>query len=83
MSVGRYIKTIADSLQTSSCIQLIGNNKLIIYGNAVEALNNSKLHESIETITFFYVHYIILTGFSICDKLKKFKKLRHLTFKYN
>ena len=62
---------------------MVDETKIMIYGNAFEALCNPRLQATVENITFFYQHYLILTGFSVCDKLKKFKNLKHLTFRYN
>jgi hypothetical protein len=83
MTVAKYEKTIKENKVTTSCLQIVGETKLMMYGNAFEALTNPRLQATVENITFFYQHYLLLTGFSICDKLKKFCKLKHLTFRYN
>ena len=83
MTVAKYEKTIKENKVNTSCLQMVDETKLMIYGNAIEALSNPRLQATVENITFFYQHYLLLTGFSVCDKLKKFHKLKHLTFRYN
>ena len=83
MTVAKYEKTIKENKVNTSCLQMVDETKLMIYGNAIEALSNPRLQATVESITFFYQHYLLLTGFSVCDKLKKFHKLKHLTFRYN
>ena len=83
MTVAKYDKTIKENKVNTGCIQMVDETKIMIYGNAFEALSNPRLQATVENITFFYQHYLILTGFSVCDKLKKFQNLKHLTFRYN
>jgi len=83
MTVAKYENTIKENKVNTGCLQMVDETKLMIYGNAFEALSNPRLQATVENITFFYQHYLLLTGFSVCDKLKKFHKLKHLTFRYN
>mmetsp|Transcript_22631 Transcript_22631/g.20109 ORF Transcript_22631/g.20109 Transcript_22631/m.20109 type:complete len:90 (+) Transcript_22631:1157-1426(+) len=56
---------------------------LFIYGNAVEVLEKSEFQKNVEEITFQYMRFNTIVGSSNMKKLKKFERLRKLSFMDN
>ena len=63
--------------------EIEGNTMLFIYGNAIEVLEKSNFQKEVEEITFQYMRFNTIVGGSNMKKLKKFDKLRKLTFMDN
>lgn len=60
------------------------NNRLNIYGNALEVLNEYKeFFDGIDTILFQYFNFDLVTDVKIFNKLKTFKNLKNLIFSDN
>ena len=76
-----------DSKQ-ESCVQsghaeIEGSTMLFIYGNAIEVLEKPEFQKNVEEITFQYMRFNTIVGSSNMKKLKKFERLRKLTFMDN
>jgi leucine-rich repeat-containing protein 49 len=76
-----------DSKQ-ESCVQsghaeIEGVSMLFIYGNAIEVLEKAEFQKSVEEITFQYMRFNTIVGSTNMKKLRKFEKLRKLTFMDN
>ena len=56
---------------------------LFIYGNAIEVLDKAEFQKSVEEITFQYMRFNIIVGSPNMKKLRRFEKLRKLTFMDN
>mmetsp|Transcript_40043 Transcript_40043/g.39648 ORF Transcript_40043/g.39648 Transcript_40043/m.39648 type:complete len:179 (+) Transcript_40043:1161-1697(+) len=56
---------------------------LFIYGNAIEVLEKPEFQKNVEEITFQYMRFNTIVGSSNMKKLKKFERLRKLTFMDN
>jgi hypothetical protein len=56
---------------------------LFIYGNAIEVLEKAEFQKTVEEITFQYMRFNTIVGSTNMKKLRKFEKLRKLTFSHN
>ena len=71
-----------------SCVQsghaeIEGTSMLFIYGEAVEVLDKSEFQKPVEEIMFQYMSFNDIVGSMNMKKLRKFEKLRKLTFSHN
>jgi len=73
----------SDCLVQSGHAEIEGDNKLFIYGNALEVLNNPEFQKTVEQISFQYVRFDNIIGVSNISKLKRFQKLKSLFFQDN
>lgn len=72
-----------DSCVQSGHAEIEGVTMLFIYGNAIEVLEKAEFQKSVEEITFQYMRFNTIVGSSNMKKLRKFEKLRKLTFSDN
>lgn len=56
---------------------------LFIYGNAIEVLEKSEFQKTVEEITFQYKSFNTIVSSTNMKNLRKFEKLRKLTFIHN
>lgn len=70
-------------LVQSGHAEIEGDNKLFIYGNALEVLNNPDFQKTVEQISFQYVRFDNVISPSNIGKLKRFSKLKSLFFQDN
>ena len=73
----------SECLVQSGHAEIEGDNKLFIYGNALEVLNNLDFQKTVEQISFQYVRFDNIIGPSNISKLKRFQKLKSLFFQDN
>lgn len=73
----------SECLVQSGHAEIEGDNKLFIYGNALEVLNNPDFQKTVEQISFQYVRFDNIISPSSIAKLKRFQKLRSLFFQDN
>jgi len=73
----------SECLVQSGHAEIEGDNKLFIYGNALEVLNNLDFQKTVEQISFQYVRFDNIIGPSNIAKLKRFQKLKSLFFQDN
>lgn len=73
----------SECLVQSGHAEIEGDNKLFIYGNALEVLNNPDFQKTVEQISFQYVRFDNIIGPSNINKLKRFTKLKSLFFQDN
>lgn len=73
----------SECLVQSGHAEIEGDNKLFIYGNALEVLNNPDFQKTVEQISFQYVRFDNIIGPSNINKLKRFLKLKSLFFQDN
>ena len=73
----------SECLVQSGHAEIEGDNKLFIYGNALEVLNNPDFQKTVEQISFQYVRFDNIIGPSNISKLKRFLKLKSLFFQDN
>ena len=62
----------SECLVQSGHAEIEGDNKLFIYGNALEVLNNLDFQKTVEQISFQYVRFDNIIGPSNIAKLKRF-----------
>mmetsp|Transcript_13001 Transcript_13001/g.14961 ORF Transcript_13001/g.14961 Transcript_13001/m.14961 type:complete len:127 (+) Transcript_13001:1135-1515(+) len=72
-----------DSCVQSGHAEIEGISMLFIYGNAIEVLEKVEFQKTVEEITFQYMRYNTIVGSNNMKKLRKFEKLRKLTFSHN
>lgn len=72
-----------DSCVQSGHAEIEGISMLFIYGNAIEVLEKAEFQKTVEEITFQYMRYNTIVGSLNMKKLRKFEKLRKLTFSHN
>lgn len=80
---GYHSKRLKDSKIVSGHAELEGSNKLNIYGNALEVLEQTEFYENISVIHFEYFNIDMITNRKIIEKLKKFAKISKLIFSNN
>jgi len=80
---GYHSKRLKDSKIVSGHAELEGSNKLNIYGNALEVLDQTEFYENISIIDFEYFNIDMITNRKIVEKLKKFGKISKLIFSNN
>jgi len=80
---GYHSKRLKDSKIVSGHAELEGSNKLNIYGNALEVLDQAEFYENISIIHFEYFNIDMITNRKIIEKLKKFAKISKLIFSNN
>lgn len=80
---GYHSKRLKDSKIVSGHAELEGTNKLNIYGNALEVLDQTEFYENISIIDFEYFNIDMITNRKIIEKLKKFAKISKLIFSNN
>ncbi len=80
---GYHSKRLKDSKIVSGHAELEGSNKLNIYGNALEVLDQAEFYENISIIHFEYYNVDMITNRKIIEKLKKFTKITKLIFSNN
>ena len=80
---GYHSKRLKDSKIVSGHAELEGSNKLNIYGNALEVLDQNEFYENISIIHFEYFNIDMITNRKIIEKLKKFAKISKLIFSNN
>ena len=73
----------SECLVQSGHAEIEGDNKLFIYGNALEVLNNPEFQKTVEQISFQYVRFDNIISPSNISKLRRFQKLKSLLFQDN
>lgn len=76
-------KRLKESKIVSGHAELEGNNKLNIYGNALEVLDQVEFSETIDHIQFEYFNIDLIANKKNIEKLKRFNKLNKLVFSNN
>ena len=72
-----------DTCVQSGHAEIEGISMLFIYGNAIEVLEKAEFQKTVEEITFQYMRFNTIVGSTNMKKLKKFDKLKKLTFSHN
>jgi leucine-rich repeat-containing protein 49 len=80
---GYNTKRLKESKIVSGHAELEGNNKLNIYGNALEVLDQEEFYQNITIIHFEYFNIDLISNRKVLEKLKLFKKITKLIFNYN
>lgn len=70
----------SDCLVQSGHAEIEGDNKLYIYGNALEVLNNTEFQKTVEHISFQFVRFDNIISPTSITKMRKFSKLKVLHF---
>lgn len=70
----------SECLVQSGHAEIEGDNKLFIYGNALEVLNNTDFQKTVEQISFQYVRFDNIISPTNITKLRRFTKLKALFF---
>lgn len=73
----------SECLVQSGHAEIEGDNKLFIYGNALEVLNNTDFQKTVEQISFQYVRFDNIISPTNISKLRRFNKLKALFFMDN
>lgn len=73
----------SECLIQSGHAELEGENKLFIYGNALEVLSDQRFQETVDEIFCQYVRFDYFVQHSFVSKLRKFSKLNKLAFSDN
>jgi leucine-rich repeat-containing protein 49 len=80
---GYNTKILKESKIVSGHAELEGTNRLNIYGNALEVLEQEEFYRSINFIRLEYFNIDIVTSKLNLEKLKNFKNLTNLIFSHN
>jgi hypothetical protein len=80
---GYNSKRLKESKIISGHAELEEEKYLIIYGNALEVVDNEEFYDNIVSINFEYFNIDLITTRHVLEKLKKFKKLNKLSFSNN
>lgn len=83
IEVDKIERTIKHRCLVKNGFVEIDRTSLIIYGNALEILDNFTIRATIQSITFQYIHLTQIMHHDIIEKLKKFKMLKQFNFRYN
>lgn len=76
-------KRLKESKIISGHAELEGNNKLNIYGNALEVLEQNEFYLTVNAISFEYFNIDLITHKYVIDKLKKFNNLNKIHLSFN
>lgn len=80
---GYNTKILKESKIVSGHAELEGINRLNIYGNALEVLEQQEFYKSINFIRLEYFNIDIVSSKLNLEKLKNFKNLTHMIFSHN
>jgi Leucine-rich repeat (LRR) protein len=68
---------------THGHVELDGDDKLILYGDAVKILSHEEFHSRISSLCFYYYYYDFIMSKSNIELMKKYKKLTSISFNDN
>ena len=67
----------------SGHVELDGETKLILYGDAIKVLTHEEFQRKITSLSFNYFYYDIIMSKKHLELIKKFKKLKTISFSDN
>ena len=65
---------------THGHVELDGDDKLILYGDAVKILSHEEFHARISSLCFYYYYYDFIMSKGNIELMKKYKKLTSISF---